>query len=286
MDGAAHVDSGAGLAQDGPRPLGGCVVGEAGLDRGQGVGAGLAPPAEEVPGPPLHQVGVVDLRQHLGAESVVGQDAQSVEDGVLLSRVPALIGLVKGLHRLFEDGLHPRPPLVPEALGDAHDRIGGAVAVGEDAGVQQIDAGSSPLVGQVDEPHLLDEGLRDVLEQAAHQVGVGVHDHDGVAVPALGLLPHLVGDDVVHEGGLAHAGAGDVEVVASQQVVGEVNLPGRSGGGVADVGAAADAAGGGQQHLGPGAGHQWRLVPGSRRVPQAGRLADAQDAALAEESGA
>ena len=126
---------------------------------------------------------------------------------------------------------------------------------------RRVDAGSAPLVGQVDEPHLLDEGLRDVLEQPAHQVGVGVHDDDGVSVPALGLLPHLVGDDVVHQGGLAHAGAGDVEVVASQQVVGEVNLPGRSGGGVADVGAAADAAGGGQQHPGPGAGHQWRLVP-------------------------
>ena len=65
-----------------------------------------------------------------------------------------------------------------------------------------------------------------------------------------------------------------------------MNLPGRSGGGVADVGAAPDAAGGGQQHLRPGAGHQGRLVTRSGRVPQAGRLADAQDAALAEESGA
>ncbi len=115
---------------------------------------------------------------------------------------------------------------------------------------------------------------------------MGVDDDDGVSVPARSLLLELVADDVLHECGLAHAGAGDVEVVSSQQVGGEVNLPGRSGGGVADVGAAADAAGGGQQHLRPGAGHQGRLVPRSGRVPQAGRLADAHDAALAEQAGA
>ena len=101
-----------------------------------------------------------------------------------------------------------------------------------------------------------------------------------------GLLPHLVDDDVLHQGGLAHAGAGHVEVVPSEQVVGEVNLPRRSGGGVADVGAAPDAAGGGRQHLRPGAGHQGRLVPRSRRVPEAGRLPHSHDAAPAEESGA
>ena len=200
--------------------------------------------------------------------------------------VPALVGLVEGLHHLFEDGLHPRPPLVPQALGDAHDGIGGAVAVGEDAGVQQVDAGRSPLVGQVDEAHLVYQGLRHVLQQAAHQVGVGVDDDDGVSVPARSLLLELVADDVLHECGLAHAGAGDVKVVSSQQVGGEVNLPGCSGGGVADVGAAADVADGGQQHLRPGTGHQGRLVPRSGRVPQAGRLADAHDAALVEESGA
>ena len=125
-----------------------------------------------------------------------------------------------------------------------------------------------------------------MLQQASHQVGEGIDDDDDVSVPPLGLLPHLVDDDVVHQGGLAHAGAGDVEVVPPEEVVGEVDLPGRAGGGVADVGAAADAAGRGQQHLGPGAGHQWRLVPGSRRVPQAGRLADAHDAALPEQAGA
>ena len=55
---------------------------------------------------------------------------------------------------------------------------------------------------------------------------MGVDDDDGVAVPARRLLPHLVDNDVMHEGGLAHAGAGDVEVVAVEQVVGEAYLAG------------------------------------------------------------
>ena len=37
------------------------------------------------------------------------------------------------------------------------------------------------------------------------------------------LLPQLVGDDVVHEGGLAHARAGHVELVAAQDVAGEAD---------------------------------------------------------------
>ena len=72
MDGTAHVDGGAGLAQDGPGPLGGSVVGESGLHRGQGFGPVLPAPASEVPGPPLEQVRVVNLGQHLVAELVVG----------------------------------------------------------------------------------------------------------------------------------------------------------------------------------------------------------------------
>ena len=187
-DDTPHVDGGAGLAQDGPRPLRRRVVGEAGLDRGQGVGAGLVPPAEEVPAPPLHQVWVAHLGQHVCAKVGVGEDAQPVEDGVLLARVPALVGLVKRLDGLLQDGLHPRPPLVPQPPGDAHHRVGGAVPVGEDAGVEEIDAGSAPPVGQIDEPYLACEGLRHVPKQVAHQVGVGIDDDDGVAVPARRLL--------------------------------------------------------------------------------------------------
>ena len=118
----------------------------------------------------------------------------------------------------------------------------------------------------------------------AHQVGVGIDHDDGVPVPALGLLPHLVGDDVVHEGGLAHAGAGHVEVVPPEEVVGEVDLPGRAGGGVADVGAAPDAAGRGQHRR---VGGRWG-APGSRRSapprrPAGGRAAfvEAGEAAAA-----
>ena len=47
-----------------------------------------------------------------------------------------------------------------------------------------------------------------------------------------------------------------------------------------------DSPGRGHQHPCPGPLHQGRLVPGPRRVPQGRRLPDAQDAALAEQSGA
>ena len=126
-------------------------------------------------------------------------------------------------------------------------RVGGAVPVGEDAGVQQVDAGKAPLIGQVDEPHAVDEALGHLGQDAADQIGVGVHHDDGVVVVPRRLFPELVGDDVAHQGGLAHLGAGHVEVVAAQQVLGEVDLPGRAGGGLAHQGAAAGAPGGGQQ---------------------------------------
>ena len=63
-----------------------------------------------------------------------------------------------------------------------------------------------------------------MLEQSANQVGVGIDHHYGVAVPALGFLDHLVGDDVAHQRGLAHARPGHVEVVAAEQVIGKVDL--------------------------------------------------------------
>ena len=173
MDGLSQVDGGAALAQDGPGPLRGCVVGQSGLDGGQGLGAVLAVPAPEVPGPPLKEIGVGDLLQHGVAEGVVGQQPQPVQDGVLPLRLHLLVGLVEGLYRLFEDGLHPRPPLLPESLGDAHHRVGGAVAVGEDAGVQQVDAGGAGLVGQVYEADAVHERLGDVLQQSRHEVCVG-----------------------------------------------------------------------------------------------------------------
>ena len=243
------------------------------------------PPAE-VPGPPLEQVGVGDLLQHVLAEGLVGQQLQPVEDGVLGLRLHLLVGLVEGLDGLLQDGLHPRPPLLPEALRHAHHRVGGAVPVGEDAGVQQVDAGGAGLVRQVDEAHPVDERLRDVFEDAGHQVGVGVYDHDGVRVPALGLLPHLVRDKMVHEGGLAHAGAGDIEVVTPEQVFGEADLPLRSRGGVSHQRAAPDPLGRGAERPCAGPLHQGRLVTGARRVPQTGGLADAQHAAPAEQAGA
>ena len=240
-------------------------------------------PVVEVPRPPLHQVGVVDFPQDLGPELAVGQWLQSVQDGVLLPVVLPLVGLVEGLDRVLQDGLHPRPPLLPQPLGDAHHRVVGAVPVGEDAGVQQVDAGSAGFVGQVDELHPVHQGLGHLGQDALHQVGVGVYDDDGVAVPARRLLPELVGDYVLHQGGLAHAGPGHVEVVAVEQVIGEVDLAGDAAGGVAHRGAGPDAPGRGGQRPGAGPLHQGRLVALPRRVPQGGRLPDAQDAALAEQ---
>ena len=221
QDGLPQVDGGAGLAQDGPRPLGRRVVGQPGLHRGQGLGPVLAVPAPEVPGPPLQDVGVAHLRQHRVAEGFVGQQLQPVQDGVLLVRLHPFVGLVQGLDRLLQDGLHPRSPLLPQAPCNPHHRVGGAVPVGEDAGVQQVDAWRAGLVAQVYQAYLVDEGLRDLFQDSGHQVGVGVHDDDGVVVAALGLFTQLVADDVVHQGGLAHAGAGHVEVVTPEQVLGK-----------------------------------------------------------------
>ena len=194
VDGAAHVDGGAALSQDGPRPLGGCVVGEAGLDGSQRLGPVLAVPGRKVPGPPFEEVGVGDLLQDGVAVLVDGQELEAVEDGVLVVLVcgGVLVGLVEGLDGLFEDGLHPRPPLLPEALGHAHHRVGGAVAVGEYPRVEEVDAGGEGLVGQVDEAHPVGDLVGDVLHQPLHQVGVGVDDDDGVLVPARRLLAHLV----------------------------------------------------------------------------------------------
>ena len=121
--------------------------------------------------------------------------------------------------------------------------------------------GGAGLVRQVDEAHAVDERLRDVFEDAGHQVGVGVYDHDGVRVPALGLLPHLVRDKMVHEGGLAHAGAGDVEVVTPEQVFGEADLPLGSCGGVSHQRAAPDALCRGAERPRAGPLHQGRLIP-------------------------
>ena len=104
-------------------------------------------------------------------------------------RVRVLVGLVEGLDGLFEDRLHPWPPLVPEAPCDAHHRVCCAIPVGEDAGVEQVDARRAPLIGEVDQPHPVGYLLRDLLQESAHQVGVGVDHDDGVSVPARCLLP-------------------------------------------------------------------------------------------------
>ena len=286
-DGAAKVDGGAGLAQDGPRPFRGGVVGEPRLHGRDRVGLVLAPPAPEVPRPPVEQVAVGDALEHVAAEALVGEQAQAVENGVLVVGGDGWMGvrLVQGLGRVLEDGLHARSPLIPEPPRHADDRVGGPVAVAEDAGVEEVDAGEALLRGEVHEPHLVGERRRHVPEDLSDEVGVGIDDDDGVPVAPRGLLAHLVGDEVAHEGGFAHARAGHVEVVAAEEVVGKADLPGRRGDGVAHVGASRGAPRRGKQHLRAGTGHEGCLVACSGRVPEGGDLAHAEDAASAEEAG-
>ena len=270
------------------RPLGRCVVGEAGLHGGERLGLVLVTPLAEVPGPPLEEVGVGDLLQDAFSEGVEREEGQRVQDGVLpvLVRLGVLVCLMEGLYGLFEDRLHSRPPLVPQPSRHPDHGVGGAVAVGEDAGVEQVDAGSAPVVRKVDETHPAGYLFGDVLQQAAHEVCVGVDDDDGVSVPALGLLAHLVRHQVVHEGGLAHSGAGDVEVVAVEQVVGEPDGPGLARRGVSHESSSLHASRRRQEDPCAGALHEGRLVPRSGRVPQGGGLTDSQDAPAPEQTGA
>ena len=116
-------------------------------------------PAAELPRPPPKKWDVLHFGNHLAAERVGirSEQAESVNDRVLLIRVPLLVGLVECLHHLFEDRLHTRPPLVPEPLRDSHHRIGCAVAVREDARVKHVDAGCATGIGEIDELHLVDQ---------------------------------------------------------------------------------------------------------------------------------
>ena len=273
------------MSEDGARPHGGRVVDEAGLDGCEGVRAVFVPPPRELPPPPLPQVGVGHPGEDALAEEIVCDEGEPVDDGELLvgRRSGVRIRLVEGLDGLLEDGLHARPPLLPEPPRDPHHRVGRAIAVGEDAGVQQVDAHRAPRVGEVDEADVGDEGFGHVLQQGVDEVGVGVDDDDGVAVASCGLLPQPVGHDVVHEGGLAHLGACDVEVVAAG-VAGEVDGPGPAHGGLAHGHAGAEAPGGGHERPCARAVHEGRVVAGGRGMPEGRGLADADDAAPAEQS--
>ena len=85
-DGPPEVDRGARLTQDRAGALGRGVVVEPGLHRGQRIGLVLAPPAAEVTRPPLGQVRVAQLVDHAGAELLVREQAERIEDRVLLPR--------------------------------------------------------------------------------------------------------------------------------------------------------------------------------------------------------
>ena len=206
---------------------------------------------------------------------------QTVQDGVLLLTSDRLVavGLVEALEDVLEDALHPGPPLLPEVFHHLEDVVSGPVPVGEQLGVQEVDAGDPLVVGKVYQVHLLHQLPGDQGQQRADQVAVGVDDHDGVGVLTLGLATHLVGEDVLHQGGLSHAGLGDVEVVLAKQVVGEEDLPVLAvAGGLADGRALPYSPGEGRQQPGPRPLHEWHLLLAHGEVPQRGYLPGVQDA--------
>ncbi len=120
---------------------------------------------------------------------------------------------MQGLDRLLEDRLLARSPLLQQPACDAHNRVGGPVAVGEDARVEQVDAEGAPLVGQVDKSDLGGERFGDPLQDRRDQVGVRVDHDDGVQVAAGRFLAQLVRDDVEHQG---RQGFGETDVMAFQ----------------------------------------------------------------------
>ena len=63
-----------------------------------------------------------------------------------------------------------------------------------------------------------------------------VHHNYGVAVLAFKFAAHLVGDDMLHEGGFPHTGARHIEGVSTQTVVGQEYGFGVGAVGVPDVG--------------------------------------------------
>ena len=84
---------------------------------------------------------------------------------------------------------------------------------------------------------------------------------------------------------LAHARSRHVEVVAAQEVLGEVDGPCRPGDGLSHGRAAPGALRIGMQHPRTGAADEGHFVTRAGRMPEGGHLANAEDAALPEEAG-
>ena len=81
------------------------------------------------------------------------------------------------------------------------------------------------------------ESRGDQLEQSFDEVGVRVDNDYGVVVLTLELPSHLVGDDMLNQGGFAHAGPRCVEGMSSQTVIAQKDGLGVHAVGVPDVGA-------------------------------------------------
>ena len=91
-----------------------------------------------------------------------------------------------------------------------------------------------------------------------------------VAVAAGRLLAQLVRDDVALQGRFARPRAGDVEMVAVQEVRREADLARHVSGGVTDHGALSERVARGQQQLDGRTLQRVRLVRGSGRMPEPG----------------
>jgi len=180
-------------------------------------------------------------------------------------------------------------------LGDGHDDlrealvelsfdtpVGGPVAVGEHACVEQVDSNRATLVGQVDQADLGDQLLGHLLEDVCDQVGVRIdHDH-GVPVATGSLLLELVLDQVAHQGRLAHPRAGHVGVVVAHQVGRKVDRPRESADRLADVRALPELLVRRGQRLGPGTSNLVCLVVRAGRMPERGQFAHAEHRGRAE----
>ena len=121
-----------------------------------------------------------------------------------------LVGLVEGLDRLLQDGLHPRPPLLPQAHGPRRTTESAVRSLSAKTRV------SSRLM-----PGARVSSARSMRRLPCPTRDSGTCSRIPATRSAWGstttmaswsrpsrLLLELVGDDVVHQGGLAHAGCG------------------------------------------------------------------------------
>ena len=116
-----------------------------------------------------------------------------------------LVELVDHGQRSPQQVFKASPPVLKKVLDRGDDGVNTTVAVGEQVGVHQVDARHPVVPPEIQQPDLMRNGLRDHLQSVAHQVSMGVNDHDGAIVLSLSLALQLMVQNVFDHGGLAHA---------------------------------------------------------------------------------